>query len=95
MSTEHVEPDDEMHSPESESPLQSRWSDRGAANIGCLALLCAVLLSLLYAGFVVHRLRELTNNGSAGYPIFTFWDRHSALSRLRAGLNGTGQVECH
>lgn len=100
LSPNHAEPDDYLHNPD---PRRDRKHDtdknfftyRGLMNLGCLAILCLALLTLLYVFPLFLLSFCLEPLSSAGYPIISFFTT-TPLSTMGGfnlgGTNATGQV---
>jgi Beta-glucan synthesis-associated protein SKN1/KRE6/Sbg1 len=97
------EPDDVLHNPD---PKRDRHYDngghiftsRGIANLGCLFVLLAGMMMLLFVFLPLLPQKHVTNDSapiSAGYPIYShFTTKHqSTLGAFNyGGTNSTGQV---
>ncbi|KAI0052470.1 glycoside hydrolase family 16 protein [Auriscalpium vulgare] len=94
------EPDDFLHNPDPKRDLRHDggghiFTSRGVTNLGCLFILAAGILMLLYAAPSSPQLTLSHPRPSAGYPIYSHFTRHEQ-SRLGGfnlgGMNATGQV---
>jgi hypothetical protein len=94
------EPDDHLHNPD---PKRDRHYDsgghiftsRGIANLGCLFILAAGMMMLLFAFPFPYHVTVLIQSFSAGYPVYSHFTRKLQTTQGAfnlGGTNATGQV---
>ncbi|KAF8173411.1 beta-glucan synthesis-associated protein-domain-containing protein [Mycena galopus ATCC 62051] len=92
----HTEADDALHDPRNDRNAHNVFTGRGIENVGCLVLLCLIIVGVLCVGFYFYLSgvrpanSNLTCAPSLGYPVTAHFMNRTPASQLR--VNTSGQI---